>query len=265
MNLRPFLDAISGPGLARVVEKVADAHLPRPALGALIRAWIKAFGVDMAASDQPIEAFESLNAFFTRALREGLRPIADAPGGLVSPADGVLTVAGRLDGSSNLPDGVHIKGQGWSAAELLGRPAPELAHGHVAVIYLSPRDYHRVHAPVSGRVAAVTPLPGARYPVNRLGLSEVPSLFTRNLRTVFSFDTTALGRVELVMVGATNVGRITSSVVPGEELVAGAEIGRFNLGSTVVLLWPDGPASPEVGADLAPSEVLVGQRLASPR
>lgn len=261
MNVGPLLDVLSGPRLAAAVEGVADARLPSPVLKALIHAWVRAFGVDMSESARPAEAFETLNAFFTRPLRPGLRPIADARGGFVSPADGVLSFAGRLDADAALPDGAHVKGQGWTAAELLGRRAPELAHGHVAVIYLSPRDYHRVHAPVSGRVVGISALPGARYPVNRLGLREVPSLFTRNLRTVFSIETEDLGRLELVMVGATNVGRISASVGPGAHVVAGDELGRFNLGSTVVLLWAE--SAPRILGD-SPRPVRMGEALAVP-
>ncbi len=264
MRTRPLLDLLSGPRLAAAVEGVAEARLPAPVLKALVRAWVRAFDVDMSESARRVDAFTSLNDFFTRALRPGLRPIAEAAGGFVSPADGVLSFVGRLDANAALPDGVHVKGQGWTAAELLGRPAPEFAHGHAAVIYLSPRDYHRVHAPAAARVAAVTPLPGARYPVNQLGLREVPSLFTRNLRTVFSLDTADLGRLELIMVGATNVGRISASVGPGMDVEVGAELGQFNLGSTVVLLWDGRPAESPRIEGTAPRAVRVGERLAVP-
>lgn len=263
MNVRPLLDLLSGPRLAATVEGVAEARLPSPILKALIHAWVRAFGVDMTESALPAEAFDSLNAFFTRPLKPGLRPIADVADGFVSPADGVLSFVGRLDANAALPDGAHVKGQGWTAAELLGRDAPELAHGHVAVIYLSPRDYHRVHAPAEGRVVAISALPGARYPVNRLGLRDVPSLFTRNLRTVFSLETDAVGRLELVMVGATNVGRITASVAPQAHIVAGVELGRFNLGSTVVLLWAENAdAAPRISGT-APRPVRMGEALAT--
>jgi len=171
----------------------------------------------------------------------------------------VLSFAGRLDADSRLPPGAEVKNQGWAASELIGRAAAHLRHGHVVVVYLSPRDYHRVHAPLTGTLASVTAIPGARYPVNRLGLEHVPSLFTRNLRTVFSFADTDFGDVEVVMVGATNVGRITSSVNPGATVTRGDELGRFNLGSTVVLLWPDRPQT--VVGPTVPRPVRYGEAL----
>jgi phosphatidylserine decarboxylase len=229
------LKAASAPALAASMERLADARLPRPAMAALIRSYARAFGVNLAEAEHPPEAYPTLNAFFTRALRPGLRPIS--PAAVVSPADGHLSLFDRLGGDGDLPEGATVKGQGWTAAELLGRPDLALAHGHVAVVYLSPRDYHRVHAPAAGTVTRVSALPGARYPVNAIGLRHVPSLFVRNLRTVVTIATPAGHDLHVVLVGATNVGRITTSVAVGDVLAAGDELGRFNLGSTVVLLW----------------------------
>ncbi len=234
------LGAASGPTLAAAMERLADTPLPRPAMTALIHAYARGFGVNLAEAEHPPEAYRTLNDFFTRGLRAGLRPISTAS--VVSPADGRLSLFDRLDGDGNLPEGATVKGQGWTAAELLGRPDRALAHGHVAVVYLSPRDYHRVHAPSAGTVTRVSAIPGARYPVNAIGLRHVPSLFARNLRTVVTLATPAGHDLHVVFVGATNVGRITTSVAVGDVIAAGDELGRFNLGSTVVLLWPAGAA-----------------------
>ena len=255
--IQAALDAASAPALAGAMERLADTELPGPAMAALIRTYARAFGVNLAEAEHPPEAYPTLNAFFTRALRPGLRPISRAS--VVSPADGRLSLFDRLDGAGALPEGATVKGQGWTADELLGRPDPALAHGHVAVVYLSPRDYHRVHAPVGGTVTRVAALPGARYPVNALGLKHVPSLFTRNLRTVVTLATPAGHDLHVVLVGATNVGRITTSVAVGDVLEAGAEVGRFNLGSTVVLLWPAGVSDRAILAAGGP--VRVGEPL----
>jgi phosphatidylserine decarboxylase len=258
--LMAALDAAASPGLAAAVERFADTPLPQPAMAGLIRAFARAVGADLSEAEAPPEAYPTLNAFFTRGLRPGLRPVASAP--IVSPADGRLSCFGRLDGDGALPDGVSVKGQTWTAAELLGRADPALAHGHVAVVYLSPRDYHRVHAPVGGTVSRVAAIPGARYPVNALGLRNVPGLFARNLRTVVTLATPSGADLHVVLVGATNVGRITSSVAVGDVVAAGDELGRFNLGSTVVLLWPEGAFA---GAAAGASEraVRVGEALVS--
>lgn len=236
--IRKSLDLTSGPGLAAAMERIADTPFPQPLMAGMIRAFAKAFSVNLDDAADPVESFPTLNAFFTRRLRNGLRPVDSDPTALVSPADGHLSFWGRLDEGGHLPATATVKGQTWSAADLVGRPCPELHHGHVAIVYLSPRDYHRVHTPVSGRVEAVTAIPGARYPVNGLGLGSVPSLFTRNLRTVFTLNSNDHGHVQVVMVGATNVGRITTAVVAGQDIKAGDELGTFNLGSTVVILRP---------------------------
>jgi phosphatidylserine decarboxylase len=241
--LRTGLDLTSGPGLAAAMERLAEVKLPQPLMATLIRAFARAFDVDLGEAAAPVEAYPTLNAFFTRELGPGVRPIDADPHALLSPADGHLSFWGRLDVDACLPPEATIKDQSWSAADLVGRPTPELANGHVAVVYLSPRDYHRVHSPVSGTVEAVIAIPGARYPVNGLGLNWVPGLFTRNLRTVFVLNSNVHGRVFAVMVGATNVGRITSLVAPGAQVAAGDALGIFNLGSTVVLLRPEGPAT----------------------
>jgi phosphatidylserine decarboxylase len=256
--IQAALDAASAPALATVVERMADTPLPGPAMAAVIRAFARAVGADLGEAEAPPEAYPTLNAFFTRGLKPGLRPVAAAP--LVSPADGRLSCFGRLDGAAALPDGVSVKGQTWTAAELLGHEAPELAFGHVAVVYLSPRDYHRVHAPVAGTVTRVSAIPGARYPVNGLGLRHVPGLFARNLRTVVTLETPLGGRMHVVLVGATNVGRITTSVAVGDVVAAGDELGRFNLGSTVVLLWPEGAFG---GSEAGPADraVRMGEAL----
>ncbi len=232
-----WLEALAHPALSRTAERLADKALPRPIMKAAIDAWIKTYSVDMAIADVPPEGFATLDAFFTRRLLPGVRPIDHDPDVLVSPADSVLKSFGPIDPRGRVPE---VKGRTYGLAELLedaGDAAliASLVGGSYGVYYLSPRDYHRVHAPTNALVRAVTPLAGATYPVNALGVRRIEGLFVRNKRTVFTLETDD-GPVILVMVGATNVGRITASVRAGERIERGQELGIFHLGSTVVLL-----------------------------
>lgn len=232
-----WLDALAHPALSRTAERLSEKALPRPIMKAAIDAWIQAYDVDMSVADVPPEGFATLDAFFTRKLKSGVRPVDHDPDVLVSPADSILKSFGPIDPRGRIPE---VKGRTYSIAELLegaGDPTlvDALVGGSYGVYYLSPRDYHRVHAPTNAVVTAVTPLAGASYPVNALGVRRIEGLFVRNKRTVFTLETDD-GPVLLVMVGATNVGRITASVAAGERIERGQELGIFHLGSTVVLL-----------------------------
>jgi len=261
-----WLDAISHPGLSQRVGRLAETELPRPVLDAMLNAWVKTYDVDMAEAELPLSAFPTLDAFFTRRLKPGLRPIDPRPDRLVSCADSVLKRFGVIDPRNRIPE---VKGRTYGVAELLGDAAPlfdldALAGGTYGVYYLSPRDYHRVHSPCDATLTEIVPVAGAYYPVNALAVRKVERLFARNIRTVFVLDTEH-GRLALVMVGATNVGRITASREPGERLSRGDELGIFHLGSTVVLLTPRDANL--VHSDVAEGELVkVGQAvLTSPR
>lgn len=213
--------------------------------------YCRAYGVELSECEVPPGGFASFDAFFTRHLRAGVRPIDPDPRTLVSPADGKLQAAGTLDGQSRLV----VKGREYTAAELLGdvQQAAAFAGGQFALIYLSPRDYHRVHAPVDGHVSRVLYVPGTLLPVNDLGLANFPKLFARNERVVFQQETETFGAVASIMVGAIGVGRITVSFDPsvvtnagrvpgvraygasGPSLSRGDELGVFHLGSTVLV------------------------------
>ncbi len=232
------LDALARPTLSRTIERLADLHLPRPLMQRLIDAWIKAYDVDMSVAEIPAAGFETLDAFFTRRLVAGARPIDHDPDALVSPADSVLKSFGEVDARGRVPE---VKGRSYDLGALLGDAAATTPFigGHYGVFYLSPRDYHRVHAPIGGVVTRVDPIDGLRYPVNALGVRRVEGLFVKNRRTVFMLESEH-GPIALVMVGATNVGRISASVQAGERIDRGQEIGIFHLGSTVVLVTPPG-------------------------
>ena len=261
--------ALSFPALSRLAGALADARLPGPLLRAAIRAFVRAYRVDLAEAADPLDSFGSFDAFFTRRLREGVRPVDARPGLLCSPADARLQTCGPIG-----PDGrlEQIKGLHYELGALLGSAAEaeRFRGGHHAVFYLSPTDYHRVHAPCTGAVARWRYLPGRLYPVNGLAVRNVPGLFAVNERVVVQLESPELGLLAVVLVGATNVGRMTLSFVPGfatnvgqparEErpeprptLGRGDELGVFHLGSTVVLLS-------ETPLELLPG-VVVGQKV----
>lgn len=234
-----WLEAIKRPGLSRAVGRLADTRLPRPVLDLMLETWVKVYDVDMDEAELPLSSYPTLDAFFTRRLAAGRRPIDPRPDRLVSCADSVLKRFGEVDARGHIPE---VKGRTYSVAELLGEAGAHFepgafSGGTFGVYYLSPRDYHRVHCPAEATLTAAVPIGGDAYPVNALAVRKVERLFAKNLRTVFALDT-AFGRLALVMVGATNVGRITCEQPVGARVGRGDELGVFHLGSTVVLLTP---------------------------
>ncbi|QEA14082.1 archaetidylserine decarboxylase [Comamonas flocculans] len=222
---------------------------------AVIRWFVQRYGVDMAEAAQPdIAAYPSFNAFFTRALKPDARPLATCD--LICPVDGQISQFGSLRQGRLL----QAKGHDYSATALLGADAALAARfddGLFATLYLSPRDYHRVHMPCRGRLLRMRHVPGSLYSVNPVTARHVPGLFARNERVVCLFDTD-FGPMAMVLVGATIVGSICTSwhgqVNPPRGapmrhwdytdqdivLAQGQEMGRFQLGSTVIVLLPRG-------------------------
>ena len=224
----------------------------------LIRRFAKAFDVDLSEAKRTVAEFENFNDFFTRELREGVRPIADTDHYIVCPADGAISQIGKIDGDQIF----QAKGRSYSASALLGG-SQELArryeNGSFATIYLSPRDYHRVHMPAQGRLQSTTYVPGKLFSVNQQTAEGVDALFARNERLVCQFES-QLGGFASVMVGAMIVAGIDTfwpnefrtharAIVQEDftakavDLQAGAEMGRFFLGSTVILLFELGKAA----------------------
>lgn len=220
----------------------------------LIRWFVGRYAVNMAEAANPdIGSYQSFNEFFTRSLREGARPIADA--NYVSPVDGAISQIGEIDGDQIF----QAKGHHYSTAALLGGDAVLAAKFHdgsFATLYLSPKDYHRIHMPCDGRLTRMVYVPGALFSVNPTTARGVPGLFARNERVVCVFES-ADGPFVLTLVGATIVGSMATAwhgvVNPprtGEIrewnyanddhqviLKKGVEMGRFLLGSTVVMLF----------------------------
>jgi phosphatidylserine decarboxylase len=215
----------------------------------LINAFIKRFNVDMSQALEPDpSAYATFNDFFTRALKVDVRPMGN---GIISPADGVLSQYGRLQAGQL----VQAKGHAYSAQTLLGGDtalAEEFLGGSFATVYLSPRDYHRVHMPVTGTLREMIYVPGRLFSVNQATANYVPGLFARNERLVCIFDTEH-GPMAMVLVGAMIVAAIetvwSGQVTPLSSqpqrmqfghpitLEKGAEMGRFKLGSTVVMCF----------------------------
>ena len=237
----------------------------------LIAWFVGRYGVNMAEAAEPdIAAYPNFNAFFTRALRADARPLAAAD--FVCPVDGAVSQLGAIEGDSIF----QAKGHSYTCAALLAgdnEAAAQFQGGSFATIYLSPRDYHRIHMPCDGTLQRMVYVPGDLFSVNPTTARGVPGLFARNERVVCHFATPH-GPMALVLVGATIVGSMAtvwhglinpprrkqvttwhygSEDTPAPFLRQGAEMGRFLLGSTVVLLWPAGtlafnpawgPASP---------------------
>jgi phosphatidylserine decarboxylase len=241
--------------ITRAVGRLCDARLHPLLASVVVNLYVRAYRVDLDDALLPDSAFPSFDAFFTRELRNGVRPACVDPNTIVSPADGRLEDIGAISSGGRL----QIKGRDYTVADLVGDPleAARYEGGQFAIVYLSPRDYHRVHAPVFGEVVLIRSLPGHLFPVNAIGERHIPSLFAKNRRVAIVIDTPDKGRVTVVMVGAMIVGRITVSAVEGRdvplgnhvidppELVArGDEIGIFHLGSTAVVFVEAGAATP---------------------
>ena len=246
--------ALPKQALTRLAGAFANARLGG-LTQAVIRRFVARYGVDMSEAAEPrIEAYASFNDFFTRALKSGARPLAEAD--YLCPVDGAISQFGAIERDQIF----QAKGHAYSTRALLGGDAAlaaEFDDGQFATLYLSPRDYHRIHMPCAGRLRRMVHVPGDLFSVNPVTARGVPGLFARNERVVCVFDT-ARGPMALVLVGATIVGSMATvwhGVVnpprPGQvrrwdytdpvvELARGAEMGRFLLGSTVVLLWPRG-------------------------
>ncbi len=240
---------------SRAVGVAAHATLPRPITRAAIRGFARAFKVDVDEADRPLAEFRTVGEFFTRRLRPGARPIDRRPGFAVSPADGHILNFGRIEDGTL----IQAKGRRFSVADLLRDEveAARFAHGSWVTVYLSPRDYHRVHHPAEGRITGARYVPGHLWPVNRAAVENVDDLFCVNERLITYVDG-PVGEVATIMVGATSVGYITvrydenlvtnrgragglRTFAAGEEprVARGDELGTFHLGSTAIVLFAE--------------------------
>lgn len=258
--------------LSQAVGRLCDTNVPAPLSRLAASLYCRAYRVNLDEAEASNGAYPSFDQFFTRRLRHGVRPIADAA--VVSPADGSLEQVGPVTAGGR----ISVKSTAYRVGELIGdeQEAKRYEGGSFAVVYLSPRDYHRVHSPVRGKLVLVRSLPGDLFPVNRIGERHIPNLFVRNQRVAIVIDTPAhngqsVGRVTVVMVGAIIVGRITVTVLGGADtrpgvypiepavsLEPGDEIGVFHLGSTAVVF-----VEPGVTLSRDPGPIRYGQGLSS--
>jgi len=215
----------------------------------LLRWFCRVYKVDLSeAIKSELDGYKSFNEFFTRKLKPEARPITPGAGSIISPADGLLSQSGMIKHDLLY----QAKAYYYSLRDLLtdSELADSFIDGQFATIYLAPRDYHRVHMPLDGKLQRILHVPGRLWPVNPPSVRRVSSLFTRNERVILEFDT-EYGKMALIMVGALFVGSITTiftdKLTPpyqnaikihdySEKVNQGMEIGRFNLGSTVIML-----------------------------
>lgn len=259
--------------LSRLLAKLAQAQTPW-LKNYLIRQFIRAYQIDL---DDPIssspEDFASFNDFFTRRLKPEARPIAASANTIVSPADGFISQIGDIRHGEL----IQAKGLSYTASRLLGEPAHQLGNfqqGEFATIYLSPRDYHRVHAPLTGQLLFSRYIPGRLFSVDSATTNYIDNLFTRNERLVCLFET-AVGKCAVVMVGAMLVagiasvwhGRYQPNVLLETDhskqdiaLAKGAELGQFHFGSTVILLFEQQPKS-LLQQDLLNTHIQMGRQI----
>ena len=238
--------------LSRTIGRLVHARLPRPIARRLVHWFARTYQIDVDAADQELQHYPSIGHFFIRDLREGLRPVESD---LVSPVDGVLRNYGLVtDGRLE-----QIKGKTYTVARFLGDPghAKRFETGSFFNLYLSPQDYHHVHSPVSGTIVRSVHIPGKLWPVNDWSLANVDELFSINERVVTYIESNR-GLVAVVMIGATNVGKISvvydsfisnaagtdktavRDYTPAIEIEAGARLGTFHMGSSVVMLFEPG-------------------------
>jgi phosphatidylserine decarboxylase len=266
--------------LSRAAGRLADIRLPRPLRRPVLGAFAGMAGLDVSEAEFPLADYPSLDAFFVRRLKPGLRPMPDDPGVVVSPVDGQLAELGQIEDGRLL----QVKGIRYSVVDLLDDPeeAARYRGGLYVTIYLRPRDYHHIHAPCSGRLDWARHVPGRIFPVNPPAVALVPDLFARNERLICAVDG-PVGRLAVVAVAAFNVGRISSEFDPSWNGPRGGvtnrhgieaatrrydppieidrcdELMAFHLGSTTVMLIEKGTA--RLRSDLQPGAPV---RLAQP-
>jgi phosphatidylserine decarboxylase len=274
-----LLERVPQAALSRSFGRLADLHIPRPLRRIVLSSFARAVAIDVAEAERPLEDYRSINEFFVRRLRPGLRAWPDDPDTAASPVDGITGQHGTITRGRL----IQAKGRDYTAADLLVDPAE--AHrfdgGTFFTIYLSPRHYHRMHAPCGGSIPFARYVPGALLPVNAAAVVHIAGLFPRNERVICVIDG-PLGRCAVVAIGAYNVGRISTMFDPAWAgsgrsvsnsgssaetrrydppiaVTQGAEIMAFHLGSTIVLLFEPGlrVTGPRPGTEIRLGNVIL--------
>ena len=274
--MRPGRDTILPLHLLSRLMYKATRWSWRPWKNALIRLFIWKYGVDMnQAQESSADDYATFNKFFTRALKPGLRTITRKDGGLISPVDGAVSATGTIRDERLF----QAKGRDYSLAELVNGDREHIEHyrnGSFITLYLSPRDYHRVHMPADGELHYMAYIPGQLFSVNPASVQRIDGLFARNERVITTFRT-EIGMLSIIFVGAVFVGSVETTwhgqvtpadkreyaswhYEPGISFARGDEIGRFNMGSTVILLTEPG----KINWDAPGKQVVMGQQIAVP-
>lgn len=229
-------------------SKVSKLMIPR---------FAKIYGIPVEDAEKEIHEYESLNAFFTRKLKPGLRPLDPDPKSMLSPVDAMITGMGPIKSGQIL----NVKGQDYTIEDLLNRSPRTMnyTHGFFFVLYLSPTDYHRIHSPVTGTILEKEHVAGKVYPVNEFGLRNMKKVLSRNERLITIMQTEA-GEVAVVKVGALNVSSIQYISPLPDRLQRGDDLAYFEFGSTVVLLTENNIFEPRTDLEIG-SKVKMGEYL----
>jgi phosphatidylserine decarboxylase len=243
----------------------------------MLTRFARVYGISLDEAEKPLDEYAGFDEFFTRKLRPGARPIDDAPGRVVSPADGVIVEAGLATAGKM----IQAKGSDFDLASLLADPeaAARLQGGAYVITYLSPKDYHRVHSPVAGQVVGWRHVPGTLFSVNAGNIRREPGLFVRNERFITLIEMDGGGLVAVVMVAAVGVGHVTVSYDPEvathqpeffraalrhrryeqpKPIGRGGELGIFHLGSTTIVVFEPGRVELDALASGASVKMGVG-------
>ncbi len=260
--------------LSRIAGMLSDIELPKPVLSSLIQLYSQIYNVKLYEMKTAIGSMKTFNDFFTREIRPELRPIDPTPGSVVSPVDGKIAEFGRIE------QGLLVQAKNilYSLNDLVGEiNATIFQDGYFMTIYLSPADYHRIHLPISGKIRKFSYISGNLWPVNNFGVKQIGGLFSLNERIITPIEGEH-GIIGMIKVGATIVGKIKVDysdlssnsnrttqfnlpIVPERVYHKGDEIGRFQLGSTVILLFEKDKFKP---ADVLPGTLVkVGQIIGS--
>lgn len=241
----------------KAISRVTGAFAKSKFSRRLIPWFASTYGIPVEHAEKPVSEYASLNDFFTRRLKPGLRPVDTTPDTLVSPVDALITGMGPIKEGLML----EVKGQDYTVEELLNNSPRTVNYkdGFFFVLYLSPSDYHRIHVPVCGKILEKEHIPGKVYPVNDFGLTHMTRVLSRNERLV-TYIRHVYGEVAVAKVGALNVSSIQYVSPLPDKLESGGDLAYFEFGSTIVLLMENGTFDPKQSLKLG-SKVKMGESL----
>lgn len=259
--------------LSRLVGSLVSIKWPHEIACLINKLFVKKFKLNMHEAQKPLEEYACLQDLFTRRLKAGIRAIDNSPDIIVSPCDGIISEAGIITEGRLL----QIKGRYYNLSDLLGSPehTQRFVGGYFATIYLSPRDYHRFHVPIDGKIKETVYIPGTLWPVNSWAVKNIKNLFCQNERVISYIESTKNSKILAhIAVGAYNVGKIKLAYCELESntgkgpagmtsdlpVLRGQDLGVFMFGSTIILLFEEGLVRNLLVS--APSQVRVGQALA---